>query len=142
MFQTMQLLKQHTLWKENKSTPQGAYVDGVWEEGEATYSYTTFEGFAEPYVRASESDVISQGVLSTEMFRIYTSTDLKTHNDLKGTARNADVIYIDDPALETSKGFVIFDKESWRTNSGMTLITEDYGYYIAVRQEKFQEMIS
>ena len=131
------LLKDSTFYKENKSTPDGAYVNGRWVEGETIYTYDPIEGIREPYSKAESSSSLPEGVKSSESFKLYTESELYTHNDLEGTARVADIIYFQNPEIvSTAHPFVVWDKEAWDANDGFELLTGDYGYYILIRQDK------
>ena len=67
---------------------------------------------------------------------LFTSTSLKTHNDLKNTATVADVVYLDDPETDqAAHAYIVFDKANWRRNSGMKLLST-HGEYLIIRKEK------
>lgn len=137
MFQQLQLMATPQVFRENKTDVGGAFIDGVWTEGTIILSYTSIDGFVEPYVRSASSDVLPSGYKSSESLYLYTNTPIILHNDLPENQAMGDTIYIEDPTLNPSAvAYLAYDKEPWQTNANFTLITQNYDKVILVRKEK------
>ena len=132
-----ELLEDEAYWRQDTVYTDGNFIGGVWVSGEATTTYEELQGISEPYTKGESSVILPEGVRNSESFFLYTEEDLFVHNDLDGTARTADIVYLQDPeVVSTAKPYVVFDKEAWRKNTGFTLLSEDYGLYLLIRQDK------
>ena len=132
-----ELLEDDSFWRRDIVYTDGNFIGGVWNEGTPTVTYEELQGITEPYADGETSLVLPEGVYNSESSLLYTDEVLYVHSDLDGSARTADLIYLEDPETNTSaKPYVVFDKEAWKTNTGFTLLSEDYGVYLLVRQDK------
>ena len=123
------------LQKQVKTTAD-QFVNGVLITGEETTVFEPFPANSEPFTKGEKSMVLPSGVSSKDAYILFTSTSLKTHNDLKNTATVADVVYLDDPETDqAAHAYIVFDKANWRRNSGMKLLST-HGEYLIIRKEK------
>ena len=130
------LLQDDTIYLENK-TEVGSYIGGKWIEGSPEITYTEVDAIYEPYTKSLVSYVLPEGVKSSDSQVIFSEYNLKVHNDLGVNSRVADIVYFEDPETNTHAcPYIVFDKDVWKANKGFTLLSEDYSYYIAIRQDK------
>lgn len=127
------LLQDDTIYLQNK-VEEGSYIGGKWVAGNGAITYTEVSAIFEPYTKSIVSYVLPEGVSSSDSQVIFSEYDFKVHNDRVGSARVADVVYLNDPT--STDPYVVFDKAVWKSNKGFTLLTADYYYYIAIRQDK------
>ena len=120
---------------ETQGTPN-TFVKGILVEGTKTISYVPFECIPEPYSKGETSLVLPSGVSSRDAYILFTSKSLKTHDDLKGTATVADIVYLENPEDDQyAHPYVVFDHAPWKKNGGFQLLG-GHGEYLIIRQEK------
>lgn len=136
-FQTFSLLATPQVFKEVVTEVGGGFEAGLPVEGTITRDYVAIEGFQEPYTRSESSDILPSGVKSDESLYLYTNEDLALHNDLTGNQTIGDTVYLEDPRINTNAlPYLAYDKENWKANTNMQLITQNYCKVILIRKEK------
>tara|TARA_R110002020_G_scaffold336684_1_gene552123 strand:+ start:570 stop:1004 length:435 start_codon:yes stop_codon:yes gene_type:complete len=142
MFQSLKLMATPSVYKQIQTSSGGGFVDGKYESGVVTNTYTPVDGFVQPYTRSESSLVLMSGVKSSESLYLFTNADLVVHNDLKGNSTIGDTIYLKDPTVSTGEvPYLCYDREPWDTNLSFTLIPQDYKKIILIRKEKFTEAV-
>ncbi|AUR87556.1 head-closure protein [Vibrio phage 1.101.O._10N.261.45.C6] len=138
MFNDFTLLQGMSMFKRVVVGEAGTVVDGVFYHGQSVTNYVEFTSDWEPYRKSQENDLLPAGLKSSDVIVIYTEDlSLVLHNDLKGSATKASVVYVEDPKVNlNATPFVCFDRASWDCDRGFQLLTSPYREIICVREEK------
>lgn len=128
------LLADELLYKAVQATG-GSYINRKWVPATIT-STPDFVGSWEPFQAGQSNITLPQGVSSERTITIFTQEDLKVANDLEGFVTEGDIIYINDPTLDSNEPpYRVIGKEVWDKNQAFLLL-DSHVEYLATRIEK------
>lgn len=129
-------LNKQVAYKEVITKLPDYWEDSLLKEGESTITYVEISCNHEKLGR-EDSEILPQGVRSTDARWLFTSERLNTHTDFETNVSKATKVYMSDPRNAISKppAYVVWDVAEWEASSSFELIATEYDYII-IREGK------
>ena len=124
------LIEDDTFWKREEVSTGGAYDRGVWIEGTVVVTYPTILGLADPYSQGKENFDLPVGVGSNDAYILFTAEDLLVHTSLPEESNMADILYLEDPDVRETTGYLVYAKMHWKNNTGFNLVENSFEYLL------------